>query len=319
MNCLYAGALLYYNYGRALYIGRLAMDEVIVEGYLKWPAAEDDRIKVMRWVGDEEVGTHRHNFIEAVFLAQGACVHVYHGEKVRLIPGDIFIITPHEDHSYEISSKTVIYNCLFYPEALGEDWANLKQISGIYEFLIVEPFYRPEAGRQEILHLTPEENEAIKSILNGMLTEQENRLEGFELMQKANLIKFLCFLGRVWRKQFSGSGNLYSGRRNMLAEAMAYIEQNMKDDMKIEKLASKAYMSPNYFRKLFKETTGLTPIEYINSLRISKARRLLETGEVAISEAGEAVGINDLNYFSKIFKANTGMTPSEYKRRFKFS
>jgi len=293
------------------------MAEIIVEGYLEWPAAEYDRIKVMRWVGNERVTTHRHEFIEIVVLVQGACVHTYHGEKVKLIPGDILIITPHEDHSYEISSRTVIYNCLFYPDALGEDWNRLKQVTNIYDLLIVEPFYRPEEGHQEVLHMTPEENDALKSILDNMLTEQESRTEGFELIQKANLIRFLCSLGRVWKKQFDTGGKLYSCRRNMMSEAMAYIEQNMKEEMRIEILASRAYLSPSYFRKLFKETTGLTPIEYINSLRISKAKQLLESGSLSVTEAAEAVGINDPNYFSKIFKAAAGITPTEYKRKFR--
>lgn len=293
------------------------MEEQIVEGYLEWPAAADDHIKVMLWVGDDRVVTHRHEFLEIVFLAQGTCIHTYHGEKVKLIPGDIFVITPHEDHSFEISGKTAIYNCLFYPDALGEDWGRLKQEKGIYNLLIVEPFYHPDEGRQDILHMSLEENDVLKSILDTMLTEQEKRLEGFELMQKANLIRFLCLLGRVWKKQYNTGGKLYSSRRNMMAEAMSYIEQNMKEDMRIKMLASKAYLSPSYFRKLFKEITGLTPIEYVNSLRISKARQLLDSGNLSITEVGETVGINDPNYFSKIFKAATGMTPTEYKRKFR--
>ncbi len=293
------------------------MEEQVTQGYLEWPAAGDGHIKVMRWVGDDGILAHRHDFIEIAFLSQGTCLHSYHNEKVKLIPGDIFVITPHEDHSFEISSKTVIYNCLFYPDALGEDWVRLKQVTGIYDLLIVEPFYRPEEGHQEILHMTPEETGSLKTILDGMLTEQETRSEGFVLLQKANLIRFLCSLGRIWKKQFNSGGKLYSSRRNMMAEAMAYIEQNMKEDMRIEILASRAYMSPSYFRKLFKEVTGLTPIEYINSLRISKARQLLEGGSCSVTEAGEAVGVNDLNYFSKIFKAASGMTPTEYKRKFR--
>ncbi len=294
-----------------------AMDETIAAGYLQWPAAGDDRIKVMRWAGDDQILPHRHEFIEIVFLAQGTCIHTYHGEKVKLIPGDIFIITPHEDHSFEVPSQTVIYNCLFYPDALGADWDRLKLEKGIYDLLIVEPFYRPEEGHQDILHMTPEEIDALKTILDSMLAEQENRSEGFELMQKANLIRFLCSLGRIWKKQFGTGGKLYSNRRNMMAEAMAYIEENTKEDMKIEMLASRAYLSPSYFRRLFRETTGLTPIEYINGLRISKAKQLLERENLSVTEAGEAVGINDPNYFAKIFKSVTGMTPTEYKRKFK--
>lgn len=294
------------------------MKEVIVDKYLQWPASEDDRIKVMYWVGDEQVQTHKHDFIEIAFFAKGTCIHTYQGLDVRLIPGDILVIAPHEEHSYDIADKTVIYNCLFYPDALGEDWDRLKKETGIYDLIVVEPFYRPESGIHEVLHLSAVEADTLKSVLIRMLIEQENRADGFELMQKANLIQFLCLLGREWKRQFGEKSNLYCNKRNMLAAAMEYIEQNIDEDLKIGNLASKAYLSPNHFRRLFKENTGLNPIDYINSLRISKARKLLEEGLMSISEVGISVGIGDQNYFSKIFKSVTGLSPSDYKKKFKF-
>ena len=293
------------------------IEEIILDGYLQWPALEDDLIKVMCWVGDEPVETHKHDFIEIAFIAQGTCAHGYHDSQIRLIPGDLFVITPHEEHSYKISSKTVIYNCLFYPEALGEDWNRLKGIESIYDLLIVEPFYRPESGKQEILHLSPPEAEYIELVLKRMVGEQEDRLEGFELVQKSNLIVFLCMLGRVWKKQFGEKNNIYLNRRDMLAGSISFIENNIINELKIDDLASKAYLSPNYFRKIFKETTGLTPIDYINGIRISKAREFLGTGRMSVTEVGEAVGIRDLNYFSKIFKSMVGCSPSSYKKMFK--
>ena len=291
------------------------MREVIANGYLEWPASKGDLIKVMCWVGNEPVQTHMHEFIEISFIAMGSCTHKYHNSEVKLIPGDIFVITPHERHSYEITSKTVIYNCLFYPEVLGEDWNKLKNIMSIYDLLIVEPFYRIESGRHEILHLLPPEVEYIESLLKKMLEEQENRRQGFELMQKSNLINFLCTLGRIWDKQFEGSSRVYLNRRDMLAEAIIFIEKDMKDKMSVKDIASKVYLSPNYFRKVFKEVTGLTPIDYINSIRISKARKLLAEGKMSITEVAETVGINDLNYFSRLFNSMVGCSPSEFRRK----
>ena len=126
-------------------------------------------IKVMRWSGDKPVKAHCHEFIEIAFLVYGSCIHKYHDSEIRLIPGDIFIITPNDKHSYDINSKTVIYNCVFYPAALGEDWNKLKDIKSIYDLLIVEPFYRYESGQHEILHLEPSHAEYMESLLRTML------------------------------------------------------------------------------------------------------------------------------------------------------
>lgn len=283
--------------------------------YFPWPAASEDLIKVFAYIGDSPVYSHRHDYIEIVFIAYGSCMHSYHNTEITLIPGDTFIVVPHEEHSYSINSRTVIYNCLFYPEALGEDWKQMKEIGGIYDFLMVEPFYRTESHHQEILHLQPSEALHIESILKNMIGEDKNRQTGYSLVQKGNLITLLALLGRVWEKQFSSNRHSYDGKREMLSEALKYIEQNVNDDFKIDDLAARVYLSPNFFRKIFRKVTGLTPIEYINKIRISKATRLLLEQSNSISGVSESVGINDINYFSRLFRTIIGCSPSEFRKR----
>jgi AraC-like DNA-binding protein len=296
-------------------VEKIMVNKNVVDGYMKWPNADNDMIKVMSWSGDKPVETHKHEFIEIAFIAYGSCMHTYHGYDVKLIPGDVFVITPHEEHSYKVSAKTVIYNCLFYPEALGEDWDKLRNIKSIFDLLIVEPFYRLESERQAILHLEPSEAASLESLLKKMVEEQEKKHGDFELIQKSNLIILLCLLGRVWEKQFNESKILYGGKRDLLAEAIHFIENNTNSELKIEDIAARVYLSPNYFRKVFKELTGLTLIEYINRIRISKACKLLNEENMMVSQVAEMVGINDLNYFSRLFKSLAGCTPSEFKKK----
>jgi AraC-like DNA-binding protein len=283
--------------------------------YISWPAKAEDLIEVAQYIGDTPVSLHRHDFIEIVFMAYGSCRHQYHGTELTLIPGDVFIVIPHEEHSYLITSKTVIYNCLFYPEALGEDWKHLKEMGGLYDFLMVEPFYRSELNHQEILHLQPAEVLTIEVLLKQMIAEKQNRQTGFQLALKANLIMLLALLGRSWEKQFSGQPRFFDGKREMLAEALHYIEQNLNRDLKVGELAARVYLSPDYFRKIFRDITGLTPIDYINKIRIAKAIRILDAGKYTISEVAEMVGVNDLNYFSRLFHSIAGCSPSQYLKK----
>jgi AraC-like DNA-binding protein/quercetin dioxygenase-like cupin family protein len=294
------------------------MEKESINDFIKLVKNASTQIKVMCWSGDKPVETHSHEFIEIAFLVYGSCIHKYHGSDIRLIPGDIFIITPNEEHSYAINAKTVIYNCLFYPEALGEDWNKLRDIKSIYDLLIVEPFYRSESGQHEILHLEPEHAEYMESLLRKMLLEQETMEQGYELVNKANLAILLCVLGRVWDEQLSSSKTLYIGKRDLLAEAIYFIERNLNCEFKIEDVASSVYLSPNHFRRIFKEATGQTPIEYINKIRISKASKLLKDEGLTISKVSELVGINDLNYFSRLFKTLVGCSPSDYKKKGEF-
>ena len=284
--------------------------------YLKWPAEKSCLIKVTKWQGNSCIQSHKHEFVEIAFLVEGTCEHIYKNKKIKLIPGDIFVITPHENHSYNISSKTTIYNCLFYPEGLGTDWEKIMELKGVFDFLLVEPFYRTETKTREIIHLTPVNSEILESLLRKMIEEQDRNHMSLELILKSYLLIFLCTLDRIWEEHCSKSPLSFTNKRNLLVAALSYINSNFNNDISVENLASKVYLSPNHFRKIFKESTGLSPIEYINNIRIAKAINLLsEDKNISISEIGEAVGILDQNYFSRLFKHALGCSPREFRER----
>ena len=72
-------------------------------------------------------------------------------------------------------------------------------------------------------------------------------------------------------------------------------------------------ISPYYFSKLFKEEAGITFIEYLTTLRMTKAKALLSDPAIPVKEVGTKVGYQDPNYFSRIFKRYTGKTPTEFR------
>lgn len=95
-------------------------------------------------------------------------------------------------------------------------------------------------------------------------------------------------------------------------KGIMYIENNYMEKLDIDNLAKMCYISPATFRRKFKKTTGMSPVEYRNMLKIKKAADLLKTGEFSVSEVSKAVGIDDIYYFSKMFKKYTGKTATNY-------
>lgn len=283
--------------------------------YFNWPGENQDLIMVSDHKGSCPVPNHRHDFVEIVFITKGSCTHSYLGSKVGLIPGDAFIVVPHEDHSYEIDSETAICNLIFYPGVLGEDWAELKEMSGLYNFIVVEPFFRFETNENQILHFQPDELAYVESLLSAMRSEQHTRQKGFRLAQKANLTALLIFIGRIWEKSFPEQAEIFKKKRSLISDAIVYIEDNIEEGLNVREIASKVFLSPDYFRKVFREVTGMSPVEYINRLRMSKAEALLKESGRTVGEIAEIVGIGDVNYFSKLFRSSIGCTPTEYRKR----
>jgi two-component system, response regulator YesN len=91
-----------------------------------------------------------------------------------------------------------------------------------------------------------------------------------------------------------------------------YLENHYADDISLEAMAEQVNISPQYFSKLIKKTTGFNFIDWLSMLRVKKAKELLTTTDFTVKEVCFMVGYKDPNYFSRIFKKRIGITPSEF-------
>lgn len=99
-----------------------------------------------------------------------------------------------------------------------------------------------------------------------------------------------------------------------LRPVITYIAENFKDKIYIESLAEMISVSPDYFTKMFKDSIGKTPIEYINGLRVNYSMRLLAYTDMSMAEIAEDIGFCNPNYFHKIFKQYMGISPLQYRK-----
>lgn len=101
-----------------------------------------------------------------------------------------------------------------------------------------------------------------------------------------------------------------------LNEAKLYIDSNYSDpQISVTSLAQKSGVSEVYFRKLFKIHYGISPIQYIKSIRLKRAKELLSYPFVSLEECAVQSGFLSLQYFCREFKKATGLTPSQYRKK----
>lgn len=100
-------------------------------------------------------------------------------------------------------------------------------------------------------------------------------------------------------------------------KVMNYVNLNVAEPLTLKSLATMCFISPSYLSALFKQETGTTLIDYINTQRVNRAAQLLEQNNHTIASVAEEVGILDVNYFTKIFKKTLGVTPTRYRREHK--
>ncbi|HOJ09712.1 MAG TPA: AraC family transcriptional regulator [Clostridiales bacterium] len=100
-----------------------------------------------------------------------------------------------------------------------------------------------------------------------------------------------------------------------LTAIIDYIMQNYFMEIKLIDLAEIVYLSPIYFCSIFKERYGVSPIQYLQSVRLENAKKLLIDTNNSITTISERVGFQSVNYFSRYFKTHEGITPNEFRRR----
>lgn len=105
----------------------------------------------------------------------------------------------------------------------------------------------------------------------------------------------------------------YAELNEIVSRAKEYINCHLGEELTVTDIASRLFVSPNYFSRLFKKHTGEGCNEYIVRKRMDKAKSLLEATELNTGKIANMVGYNDTNYFSMAFKKNCMMSPTAYR------
>lgn len=130
----------------------------------------------------------------------------------------------------------------------------------------------------------------------------------YDVMHCANLLRLIGIYVTEKSKQRSST--------HFFEPTTDYMKRNLSSTIKTKSLADTVFMEETYFIKKFKKAFGISPITYLNKLRIYKSMTLLAKSDMSLSEICHKVGICDASYFSKLFKANCGITPGEYRSIF---
>ena len=101
-------------------------------------------------------------------------------------------------------------------------------------------------------------------------------------------------------------------------EVASYIIDHYDKALSLEIIAAHFYVNKCYLSRIFKEASGFTVNEYINMIRIRRARELLSNTSMSITEVSESVGYETITYFERVFHQYTQTSPSRYRKQYTF-
>tara|TARA_R110002050_G_scaffold67407_2_gene145875 strand:+ start:5391 stop:6254 length:864 start_codon:yes stop_codon:yes gene_type:complete len=112
----------------------------------------------------------------------------------------------------------------------------------------------------------------------------------------------------------NNKNTMYNSLRYNIEDIFFYIRENLNNDISVQNLAEKSFLSTDHFSKVFKNSVGIGPKEYIIRQRLEKAQMLLLTTDHSMQEIISYVNFKSLAYFSRIFKKYNTLTPTQYRK-----
>lgn len=236
-------------------------------------------------------------------------------------PGSIYLITEvAPDVSCEVENSV---NNLKNEFLLMFTDMNLIEINKILDKF--ENFWKFER-RSSKAEIKNEISDFMKDIMLKQISEnQENQAIIIDIIQFNEQISNLNFLQDVikfWKNWIMEYYNKCAERNikkysKNISKALIYISDNYRKPISVESVSQYIEKTPNYFSALFKKEIGMSFSEYINVLRIKRAKDLMENSDMLLSEISEYVGYTNYIYFTQVFKKIEGVSPSKSRNHYK--
>ncbi len=235
--------------------------------------------------------------IEICYIVRGNQTYHIGNRAYELTGGDVFVTLPDELHGSgsEPQGKFELY------------WIQLEMFKS--DFL----FYEKKSAKNLKSALLETGNRQFKSDSRSLqlIKEAFNNIPLIDPVRKiygvSALTLFLC-------KNFCANKKLQA-KPAKIAKAEVFIRENLENKITLSDAAEHVSLSLSYFKKLFKISTGETPGDYINYLKIQRAKKLLESNSV--TKTAFLLDFSSSSYFSSVFKHYSGMSPSQYQKKLK--
>lgn len=284
-----------------------AMREVRSHGNMMFP------ISYYEWHGLNRAGLviecHWHEEWELLKITKGCALLTINGQQRLMQEGDIAFVPGNIMHLAEPFEDIYCrYTAIVFKHVF---------LTNLCSDIVQSKYFQPVLSnksscinfvRQEDFGLQPE------MIFDRLYNALAGKGSAYELYTKAYLYELIGAIFEIQSKVMQKDhSQIFYSNTEKIKNALNYINTNYSQPIQINQLSELSTMSPSGFTKFFKMLTTMTPIEYVNNVRLSKAADMLSSTEKKIIDIAEETGFNNISYFIRTFKKNFGCPPQQYR------
>lgn len=235
---------------------------------------------------------HSHTEYELYCLTEGERYLFVGNRFYHVMAGDMFLISPEVEHR------------------------TLDVKAGGYSRIVVNipPVHIPEGARptSDIILVRPsgEDAERMKKEIEALTSRQKRETGG--LGAYAAVVKLLELAMSL--EGIAEGATVASPTLDRVADILKFIDENYTEDISLRALSDRFYLSEFYLCRLFKEYTGRTVLEYLTSLRVRRAKKLLLTTDLSVERVARSSGFGSVSAFCTSFRRTVGLSPRAFRK-----
>src|SRR5208283_2422511 len=227
---------------------------------------------------------------QIIYITKGRGVFESNHRTHVVVPGSIMIVFPGVPHFYKPE----------YEVGWSEYWVGFK---GPYvDTLCQQGFLSPRKPLYEVGL-----QNSLLAIYTQILELVQNQRPLYQVRASSHVLTLIAEILAHERKNVQ-----YTHSEQLVERAKFLMEENIYSEINLNAIGEVLGVSTSHLNAVFKSYTSMTPYQYFISIKIRKAKELLETGSLAIKEVAFRLGFDDQYYFSRLFKKKAGIPPSRW-------
>ena len=255
--------------------------------------------------------SHTHNYLELAYVHKGSAIHTWNQTETLIREGDYFIIDYDSLHSYRATTdRFELINFLFMPEFIDPALKNCRSLQTVisnYQIHFKNAFFTANPCANTFR----DDSGKVGALLLAILEEFREQAPGYQQIIHARIIEILVTTMR----------KIYADHQSDLHESnldpiIQYIHSEYMTEITLKGICQTFNYSLPYMSLKFKNTLGMTYMEYLQKTRIEQSMRLLINTDLSVAEIARKVGYHDIKAFYTVFKRFANTSPAKFRKHY---
>jgi AraC-like DNA-binding protein len=254
----------------------------------------------------------KNNFFELIYVVDGTGIQIINHNKFQYRKGNLFLVTPQDVHSFEISTLTKFFFLRFNEYYVKTNSQNPQSEAVLrMEYILQNASHRPGCILKNKI-----DKPLIASLIDSIINEQNNQQIYHQKIIEQIVNAIITVVARNIALKLPK--NIKETTGEMVLEILHYIQENIYDpkQLKANVISEHFNISLHYLGKYFKKQTGETLQEYISNYKLRLIEARLLNSDMRINEIADELHFSDESHLNKVFRKHKGINPSEFRKKF---